>query len=250
MRPAWCSPRRRRCGLRRRTTPTLSDFEGFIGGYLARPDRSLGQEPTGPVDPFSYGAALFFRFLEETRGREVVRLLWEALPSSPVAWPETLANVLARDGGDTLAHAFATFARWNLQTGSRAASGVGYREAGRYPPVTEKTVSLPFRDQLVRMAPLSARYFVSTVSGASEIMAGIVGLTHGTDDVEVVQAIERADRLLTVDPRVANTQRASVVAEASDRLHTLLIDRRVSGPIRRFSLCIGSPKDVADSCPE
>lgn len=229
---------------------SLDDFEGFVGGYLARPDRSLGQEPIGPVDPFSYGAALFFRFLEETHGRDIVRRLWEALPSSPVGWPETLDAVLMREEGATLALAFATFARWNLQTGARAAPGRGYREAARYPAVAEKSVDLPFRDALVRMAPLSARYFVSTLTATSDLSANIIGLTHGVAQLEVVLAIERASRLLDLGHEIADRPHATVVAEAGDRVHTLLIDRRVAGPIRRVSLCIRSRDDASAPCAE
>ena len=67
--------------------PSLDDFEGFASGYLARTERSLTTEPTGPVDAFTYGSALFFQFLSERHEPAIIRELWQALADQPT-WPE------------------------------------------------------------------------------------------------------------------------------------------------------------------
>ncbi|MET0344491.1 MAG: MXAN_6640 family putative metalloprotease [Polyangiales bacterium] len=227
--------------------PSLNDFEGFVGGYLARPERSLGQDPTGPVDPFSYGAALFFRFLEETRTRPLVRPLWESLRQRAQAWPLALDAVMREEAGDSLSAAFAEFAAWNLHTGARANPEVSYAEGARYPQVAEKAVGFPFVDDLVRMAPLSARYFVGTVASAEALTARLVSLSNGTDALALRMAVERAGKLLPLDP-AAGFARSSVAAQPGDRVHTLIVDARATGPIRRVRLCIGAEAETAASC--
>ncbi|MBL9038262.1 MAG: hypothetical protein JNG84_07110, partial [Archangium sp.] len=69
--------------------PASRDFENFIGGYLSRVDRSLDSAPAGPVPAYAYGSAIFFRYLSERFGSQIIRELWEHLengrgdPSEP-----------------------------------------------------------------------------------------------------------------------------------------------------------------------
>jgi hypothetical protein len=60
-----------------RFDPSLSDLEHFADGWLDSPDRPLDQDPAGPPDGFSYGAALFFEHVHQAHGDGVVRALWE-----------------------------------------------------------------------------------------------------------------------------------------------------------------------------
>src|SRR5690606_14216405 len=55
----------------------LDDLERLSGGYLQQTDRPLDRPPGGPIDPFSYGAAVFFQFLSERFEPGIIRALWE-----------------------------------------------------------------------------------------------------------------------------------------------------------------------------
>ena len=111
----------------------LPDFEAIAPGYFDRPERSLAQEPTGPVDAFSYGSAIFFRYLEERFDAEVIRELWEALEQGDggdgATWPAALDALLAERHDSSLAEAFAQFAEWNLYTADRADAAIAYSGA-------------------------------------------------------------------------------------------------------------------------
>src|SRR6185436_10226015 len=74
--------------------PSLTDFENFIKGYLSRPDRSLDKPLPDPVDPFSYGSAIFFQFLDERFGDQAIKNLWEETARTG-AWFTSIDSMLA-----------------------------------------------------------------------------------------------------------------------------------------------------------
>ncbi|MFY0577313.1 MXAN_6640 family putative metalloprotease [Cystobacter fuscus] len=117
-----------------RFAPELDDLEHFIQAYLSRADRSLVVEPDGPAQAFSYGASLFFQFLGERLGDEVLRAMWEESVRAPAShWAELLETVLLREAGTDFDTAFSEFAAWNLATGERAREGSGYARGVGYP---------------------------------------------------------------------------------------------------------------------
>src|SRR5690606_16426915 len=122
--------------------PSLGDLEAFARGYLDHPDRPLDRPLPGPVDPFGYGAAIVFRFLEERHGAAVVRALWEECVESEFL--PALDAVLARDYGSSLAEELAELAIWNLYTADRADPERAYAEGSRYPLVAMEAIELPF----------------------------------------------------------------------------------------------------------
>src|SRR5262249_37741082 len=65
---------------------TLDDFEGFVPGYLDRPDHPLNLPLGSGFDVFSYGAAIFWEFLAEKFGDAILRELWEACAGAPTWW--------------------------------------------------------------------------------------------------------------------------------------------------------------------
>lgn len=230
-----------------RYDPSLDDFEQFVGGYLARPERSLLQEPSGPPDAFSYGSALLFRQLTQRLGDGVVRALWEerARAARDEAWSRALDRVLARDHQTSLAAAFADFARWNLYTGPRADPRVAYTEGARYPNVAEQTVSLPYYDEIVRMLPLSARYFVASAGGSVRFAAvAPVGTDAGA--LRLLLAEEANSKIVQVAEGAADQPLALPAPPAPGaRVHAVLIDTRPEGPTLRASVCLGDDSALA-----
>lgn len=140
---------------------TLDDLEAFSKGYLSNPDRSLNVPLPGPVDPFSYGSALFFQFLSERYSPDVVLALWEAVDgeSDDLAWWDALGPVLTSTAKVGFDEAFTTFAEWNLLTGQAADPSRSYAAGASYPRVKHERVrELPFNETL-RVFAASTQYF-------------------------------------------------------------------------------------------
>ncbi|HJL18812.1 MAG TPA: MYXO-CTERM sorting domain-containing protein [Sandaracinaceae bacterium LLY-WYZ-13_1] len=228
--------------------PTLDDFEGFVGGYLARPERSLDQEPTGPVDPFSYGAAIWFRFLETRFDRALLRELWEAPPDAADGSLDWLAilDALLAERGASFAEAFAAFAEWNLYTGPRADPSVGYAEGARYPPVAERDVDLPYSDDLVRQFHASTRYWRAAPGDRRSAAVALVSEEPGAlEGLRLLLAFEDDDGGLAVR-RGAAPRLEAVIPPRTETVHAALINPATGGGSQRVGLCLGSPGEVDD----
>ncbi len=216
--------------------PSLEDFEGFVGGYLEHTDRPLDRGLSGPVDPFSYGAALFFRFLEERFDRAIVRTLWEVCETEP--WLPALDGILIGAYGSSFAEELVDFARWNLYTAGTADPDMAYAEGAMYPPVTAESVSLPHASSSrLRLFYASAQYFRADPGSRETIAAALVG---DADGLGLVLAVRRGDAIEIADGPSAGTSGA-------DEVFVVAVNPAMEGDSRRPGLCIGSPDEV-DAC--
>jgi len=226
--------------------PDLDDFEGFVGGYLEAPHRPLNRPARGVVvNPFNYGAALFFRFLTERfDDDDLVRRLLERVEDGasgvedPV-WYEALDALLRTDFQISLSDVYAEFALWNAFTGSRSKSapGIGYAEAERYPPVAARNASLPYTDEAPRHAQMSTRYYAFSTGRRERLEARLVGDADGMKLwllVESASGFHVSDGSTTATARV-DTQSPAILA---------VVNSSLEGPSRRASVCIGSPSEV------
>lgn len=239
--------------------PSTSDFEGFVHGYLDRPERSLDSPPAGPVPSFAYGSAIFFQFLSERYGVAFIRALLEAtengrgLPSeaADVADPHWLIQLdalLQRDHGSSFAQAFVEFSRWNLLLGAASDAGVSYRNAASYPRPAITGVSLPHAATGLSVFYAAARYFSAPVQARTRVEAALVDdpSTPGDDTAGVALwiAARQGGRVLTVSDAGVD------VGTGDDVLFTVVNSARSgNGAIlsKRPRLCVGSPTEVA-SC--
>lgn len=231
--------------------PELDDFEWFIGGYLERPGRPLNRPVSGVVlDPFNYGAALFFRFLTERfDDPDLVRRLLERVEDGARGiddpkWYEALDTLLAEDFDRTLSETFAEFALWNVFTGPRSSQrpGLGYAESARYPPVSTEVARLPFVDERPRHMQLATRYYELDADGRDAVEVRLVG-----------DAAEMVTWLVIDGASQARVVSGSTVARArlgpDDTVIVAVVNPRLEGPSRRASVCVGSP-DEATRCAE
>jgi MYXO-CTERM domain-containing protein len=145
--------------------PSLHDFEGFVAGYLERTDRSLAIDPTGPVPPFAYGAAIFFQFLTERYDRDLVRAMWERLAGSDVHWLEAIDAELRDRSASSIDEALLDFARWNVRTDTRADATVSYASGAFYVAIVPGSITAGSEPTAMRLAPASARYFAVPLGG-------------------------------------------------------------------------------------
>lgn len=230
---------------------SLSDFENFLPGYLLHPDRSLDKPMIGPVDSFSYGSALFFQYLSERYGPEVILHLWQdckngARGIANPGWFEALAALCIRELGSTFAEEFATFAMWNLRTAAYADPAESYAKGAAYPKVASISANLPYRDDDLRVFYASSQYLRFPTGGRSEVAVamapktdasalriGLVARKGKQFGGWVWMSVPMQLPLWTVDTK------------GMDEVFVLAVNTAQGGESARGSLCVGSPAEAA-----
>lgn len=231
--------------------PTLPDFEAFIDGYLDNADRSLDVPLPGPVDPFSYGSAIFFQFLEERHGDGTVRTLLEKTEDGAggVAdpnWFDELDPTLAAAGA-SFPEAFVEFATWNLFTAQSADPTRGYANGAKYPPVEMASVAAPYTDVL-RVFYASSQYYRVGAGGRGQMTAALVTPEDAADQVDDLALLVTTRTGTTVGPvvRVPDVRAGAdpVDTSSADDFVVVVVNSAQSGNSRKPTLCIGSPDEV------
>lgn len=231
--------------------PSLGDLESFASGYLDRPDRGLGQEPSGPVDAFSYGSSLFFQFLTERFDREVIRQLWTQLRDDvdtmgpERSWVRALDVSLFEEHESSIADAFAEFTRWNLYTAGRADPELAYPNGAQYPELKTKSVTLPFRDDAPRVFPLAAKFYSARATKSGTVVLAVSSKTR-LDGVRLLLAREAGGRIAEHAESIA-TDGASVKLEGvgeGDTIFAAVLNTRTEGESQRPDVCLGAPAEI------
>jgi hypothetical protein len=225
--------------------PTLDDLEGFVAGYLDNTERSLAQEPAGPFDQFSYGSALFFQYLGERYGRDVIRELWQAqraqAAAGPAPWTEVTDHVLRDAHDSSLGEAFAEFSSWNLFTAGRADAARGYTRGDGYAEVEVKGVSLPYEDSGLRVFPLAARFFSARVVRPGELRLSLAG-DADLDGVRLLLARVASTKVQDLQLTAADGERMLELerVETGETVFAAVINTRLSGESARPDVCLGA----------
>ena len=234
--------------------PSLDDFELFLDGYLSNPDRSLDVPLPGPVDPFSYGSALFFQFLEERYGDGMVRALWERVENGAFgvadpSWFSELDPMLQAEAGVSFAEAFVEHARYNLFTKIYGDPSRGYQEGVHYPPVKMDQVAAPFFDDSPRYFYASTQYYEVDPAGRTQMTAAALspdGDPADTEGLVMLLAARGASDYDTV-VEVADIGAAAEVIDtsAANALVVAVVNTLQEGDSKRPAVCIGSPEEVS-----
>ena len=234
--------------------PSLKDFEAFLPGYLDIPDRQLDTPLPGPVDPFSYGSAIFFQFLEERFGAGTIRSLWErcengANGTADPVWLTEIDPLLQAQESTSFSEAFIEFATWNLFTASFADPSRSYKNGVAYPFVARNDVTAPFTKDPMRVYYASSQYYRMSPDGRKAMSAALVphpGAPDETDGLALLYAVERAGKY---DPvvRVADVSLGTETADTdgAEQLVVVVVNGGYSGNSRKPVLCIGDPDEVA-----
>ncbi len=221
---------------------SLADLEAFVDGYLDRPDRSLYLPQTGPVDPFSYGAAIFFQFLSERFDPTIVAELWLASEGA-TDWFTALPTVLAGRGSSFPA-AFVEFATWNLHTSAYADPSVAYARGADYPLVKRDAATLPVDRPAERVFPAST-LVLAFAPGARPRVAAELVFADGVDGAPLRLLIARRTGDTIAAPVAATGAGLDVDVDGADELLVLLVNTAPSGESLRPNLCIGDEVEVA-----
>lgn len=236
--------------------PTLHDFEWFIDGYLDNPDRSLDVPLPGPVDPFSYGSAIFFRFLEERYGDGMIRSLWERCENGASGvddplWFTELDAHLQAEATTSFADAFVEFARYNLFTGQLADPARGYVNGGSYSAVKIEPVIEPLVDETLRIFYSSTQYYGADPAGRDTMTAALVVAEGDEADLDGLHMLFAVERAGAYEPlvEVADLETGSETVDTAGaaRMVVAVVNTLQAGDSRRPGLCVGSPEEVA-SC--
>ena len=227
---------------------SLSDFESFAGGYLDHPDRSLDKPMLGPVDAFSYGMGIFYVFLDLHVGNAVVRRLWEdcrnnAQGVADPQWLPALVDLLARDDKTTFAKEMATFAFWNLLTGSRFDPKRSYPTGNELPLVAMTKANVPYVDDVLRLFPASAQYVAVPAAGHSQLMAAVAP-SKPTSDLQLALVV-RKGKVLNDPVFAGDGTIAAVDCQGADEVIVMVVNGAQAGNSIQGTLCIGEADQLS-----
>lgn len=232
---------------------SLGDFEGFIGGYFNNPDRTLNLPLPGPVDPFSYGSAIFFEFLSERFGAGVLVELWTACDdgaggvAGPL-WLDVIDAVLeAHDS--SFADAFVDFASRNLFTGWAADPSRGYARGRNYPDLKMTEVTTPYTEAKMRVFIASTQYYRLAVDGQPQLAAALVASAEGASSLEglsLVVAFKKGRGYVAVTKVAdASAGTGALDPQGADSMVVAVINTNRTGNSKKPGLCLGTPAEVA-----
>ena len=237
--------------------PTLDDFEDFLPGYLDNPDRSLDVPLPGPVDPFSYGAAIFFEFLEERYGAGTVRALLERWDNGAegIADPELVrrarSDAAGRGRGDVRRRVRRVRDLQPVHRQAFADPARCYANGADYPAVKIETVAAPYVDDALRVFYASTQYYGADPAGRAAMTAALVVPEGGEADLEGLRMLFAVRSQAGYGPvvQVADPTAASEIADTSSaaRFVVAVVNTLQQGESRRPGLCIGTPEEV-ESC--
>ncbi len=232
---------------------SLYDFEYFIDGYLENPDRSLDVAMTGPVDPFSYGVAIFYQFLEERFGTGTVRALWERCENGAQGvadpyWFEQLDPLLNGRASLSFAEAFVEFATYNLFTSSHADPSRSYANGAGYPAVDIETAAGPLVDDKLRVFYASAQYYGVPTDGRAAMTAALVpplDEPEHLDDLHLLLAVDTGSAYGEIKQlSELNSASETVDTSSATRLVVVVVNGKQDGDSQRPALCVGSAEQV------
>lgn len=218
--------------------PALNDLEGFSNAYLMQPERSLDQEPAGPVDSYAYGLALFFECLTALRGQDAVKDLWERIDGG-AGWLGTLERNVAEDGG-SIATVLERCADYNLFTGGRARAGYGHSRAERLglAMVTSSAGSLSV--PRARMFRASSRYYQATGLPSDAVL-----WWRPADDAPDGGVASIRFRFTPGEPQqLQAVMPDTVVPVGATSAFVLITNVATGGPSVPVQVCVGAPSFV------
>lgn len=137
--------------------PDVDDFLRFADAWFEEPTRSLDRPPTGPVQAFAYSTALWWDFLTEEHGDDLMVDLLPGLAGSGDDAALAMDDVLADFGEDTR-DAWERFSVYNLRTGPRAGLAGSHPYADRLVGVSAETDGRSV-DDTHRFHPLATGYW-------------------------------------------------------------------------------------------
>lgn len=235
--------------------PSLFDLEGFSYGYLDDAESPLDTPSGGPVDPFSYGSGIFFQYLSERFGDDVVLHILEATKDGArgVAnpfWFDELDGVLNESEGANFDDVFADFAVATVFTGRRFSDqgDLSFAHGDDFSEREPEPRELPINDERFVVFTSSSRLLRMVASGRNSVHIAVTSTdpaqTEGIRTVLIAQ--DENSGAVRVANGAGDTDAASVDVTADDTVYALVINTRREGQGGRPRLCLGDASEVDD----
>ncbi len=216
----------------------LDDLELFASDFLDNADRGLTGDGGGPVDPFTYGSAVFWEFLSQRHGVDVIRSLWEACDDgSDAHWTDRIDDVVTAAGGTGFADDLQAFALAALSLGPRADPAKGFSDAAALPAPVLRNEDEPFSRASFVLFPAS--YVTFSIQASGPVRAAIAG--------------ETGDARLALVPLFADAAgdplgdgALDVTDDTGGHVAVQIVNGSLTDAVRP-RVCIGAPADV-DAC--
>lgn len=176
--------------------PEVEDYLRFCTAYLGDVGRSIDRPPAGSVTAFSYGTALYFGFLQEQLGADVMVDMLDRLGAAGDGDEVgAMADAVDAAGGD-FADLWLTFATWNLATGPRSGRTETYPYAvDLWPGISAEVTGSSIVDDN-RFYPLAATYFRLDHTGGELF----IGVGEDNDEAVIFQVHPADDSGKVLDP--------------------------------------------------
>jgi hypothetical protein len=224
---------------------SLLDLERFAGGYLRGADVPLTSGGGGPVDPFTYGAGIFFQFLTEAYGSAVVPAV--IVSTSDGDWVDGLDAALLQQS--SFADAFVRFCQWTLVTGDIEGDIEGFANASQMVERPLQEVELPFAPASFPVFVASSRALsMSLPAGADVVHVSITGdVPAQTDGLRLVTLSKNQNDPLAMVVHDGLTVDVDVAGATG--LVVMLINSRALGSSVRPDVCIATDDSCAQPLP-
>jgi hypothetical protein len=146
-----------------------------------------------------YGSSIWAKHLAETRGRHVIRAIWNSQRTENDSL-KAMSSAL-EDLGTTVRDQFRDFAAWNWFTGERA-DGAYYDEGQLYPMMTPEPQTASNQSPLAgSLPPLASAYLpVVPPRGSFPIVRGLTLRLQREDGIDAQLILERKEGSRTVVP--------------------------------------------------
>ena len=204
-----------------------------INDYLQYLDDFLSQENVSMTRKnylHEYGLCLWFHFLSERYGRDIVRQIWEQMVHYPNF--QACSMALAAYGMD-LNDEIAEFYGWNLMTGDRADTLRFYPEGHLYPEQTINEQFQLFESQSFRrsVTKTGVRYFETTMNDQTTIVWALVNADWSSSK-------SQGDGLLQIQWNEVDPY----LNKITDSVYSMLISDQGSG--WRYSAMVQQPDET------
>lgn len=244
--------------------PSLRDFEAFIGGFLQNTDRTLDKPLPGPVDPFSYGSAIFFQFLTEYLATTPafaqfaaddkaapVRTLWETTTDGSY-WYDNLDTYLQTTWQTSFADVYSQFAVWNVYTGARTRTDLAYDAGAGYSQIKLDPATFPFEDNQIRLFPASTKYLSVNPNGATSMAVSLVGTgLDAATDQENIRLFAALQKTTARDVTVIPVPTDGVIdTTGTIQVIVFLVNTTTIGNSKTPGLCIQTDLATLAACVE